>query len=136
MIFSVLLLLSLFPFVFVPTRDARRFARFPLPRRRATHGVLRLGCCARGRPACKQKEEDPRQLDRLSLDQFRSMMLDARITTDHFKAPMIDQCFNSCLEDLAARSDSGSRNKNNNHQQHVAQTAVSMQVRAGHRLGC
>jgi len=73
------------------------------------------------------KEEDPRQLDRLSLDQFRSMMLDARITTDHFKAPMIDQCFNSCLEDLAARSDSGSRNKNNNHQQHVAQTAVSMQ---------
>lgn len=50
-----------------------------------------------------QKEEDPKQLDRMTLDQFRSLLADARITTDHFKAAAIDECFHAFLADVQSR---------------------------------
>jgi hypothetical protein len=39
-----------------------------------------------------------------SLDsQFRSLLADARITTDHFKAAAIDECFHAFLADVQSR---------------------------------
>jgi hypothetical protein len=50
-----------------------------------------------------QKEEDPKQLDRMTLDQFRALLADARITTDNFKATAIDECFQEFQADAQSR---------------------------------
>mmetsp|Transcript_25674 Transcript_25674/g.35459 ORF Transcript_25674/g.35459 Transcript_25674/m.35459 type:complete len:438 (-) Transcript_25674:64-1377(-) len=51
------------------------------------------------------KEDDYRALDKMSLDQFRALMQDAKVTTDMFKSIHVDECFSKSQDVVVTRTD-------------------------------